>query len=360
MHKTYRKEFYIIIGILNISLILLVFSIFFSYTISEYKAIDIRMEGGWVIESDDAVGFVPVKNSSKVRKHLKNGLVYHLVTDKRGARVNSYPYEADNNSIAIMTLGGSYSWGHGIENEHTYTEILRHKLGISCTNLAFASYGTVQSALQLERNADLKPEVIIYGFITDHIRRNLSPCAPSFYPFCLPTAYVAFDEEERPYIHPPQMPDGIALARKFYRKIVISDSVADGIFWGAKINWYRLTKSKKISQNNPFPNDDLSRSKSMKFLLDKMSAKANEIGAVLLVVHIPYFVRGATNPVPPELLHALNEDILFIDLAPVVARYYSNPQNPLLHFDRDYHPNPLAHALIADEIEAILVEEEIF
>jgi len=47
---------------------------------------------------------------------------------------------------------------------------------------------------------------------------------------------------------------------------------------------------------------------------------------------------------------------VLIDLAPVVERHYADPSAAPLRFDRDRHPNPAAHALMADAIDARLRE----
>jgi len=39
-----------------------------------------------------------------------------------------------------------------------------------------------------------------------------------------------------------------------------------------------------------------------------------------------------------------------------VADHYRDPASPPLRFDRDRHPNPAAHALIADALEPVLRE----
>ncbi len=77
------------------------------------------------------------------------------------------------------------------------------------------------------------------------------------------------------------------------------------------------------------------------------------------MVHIPYLDRGNTNVPPSELTDALNPDIMFIDMAPVVTQYYEIPANPLLRFERDGHPNALAHELIADVIHKAIKERGI-
>jgi len=78
-------------------------------------------------------------------------------------------------------------------------------------------------------------------------------------------------------------------------------------------------------------------------------------------VNIPYFERGGTSPMPAPLKDALahlSEPNLFVlDLAPAVERYYANPAAPLLRFERDRHPSPAAHALIANAIDGFLRDQ---
>jgi hypothetical protein len=71
--------------------------------------------------------------------------------------------------VHILTLGGSFSFGHGVDNRQTFTEILGHKLGVPVANLAYSGYGAVQALQQLERHVDLQPKIIIYGLVGDHL-----------------------------------------------------------------------------------------------------------------------------------------------------------------------------------------------
>ena len=67
----------------------------------------------------------------------------------------------------------------------------------------------------LERNLDLRPRVVVYGVIQDHVKRNLSGCAPAYGPACLPCAWVDFDAAARPFLHPPDR-DAYAFNRRFW------------------------------------------------------------------------------------------------------------------------------------------------
>ena len=82
-----------------------------------------------------------------------------------------------------------------MENEDTYTARLAERWNVPAANLAFSAYGTVQSLQMLQRSLDLRPRVVVYGFIADHMKRNISPCAPAYGPLCLPFSYVGIDEQ---------------------------------------------------------------------------------------------------------------------------------------------------------------------
>jgi hypothetical protein len=47
-------------------------------------------------------------------------------------------------------------------------------------------------------------------------------------------------------------------------------------------------------------------------------------------------------------------NLAVLDLSPIVARHYADAAAPPLRFDRDRHPNPAAHALIADAVFAFV------
>jgi hypothetical protein len=89
-----------------------------------------------------------------------------------------------------------------------------------------------------------------------------------------------------------------------------------------------------------------------------MARAAGSVGARLIVLNIPYFERGGTNAMPAPLKDALVRvdapNLSVVDLAPVVERHYADPAAPLLRFERDRHPNPAAHALIADAIDGFV------
>lgn len=356
MKRFHPKWFYWFMMMFIVFTMTLLSSIgYFTYIILTFKKnIDLKIEGDRTIADDDIIGFTAAKGSSAFRKHIRRGLSYHLFTDERGARVNSSGLSTAN-KVTLMTIGCSFSWGHGMENEETFTEILGRRLGIPVANFAMGSYGTLQSLQMLERNVDLTPKIIIYGFIEDAIRRSLSPCAPTYAPFCLSVSSVAFDPQGNPYIHAPNMEFSANVAQRFFEEVLWDHSVINDIVWGAKITWFRLTSKSMFT----YSNTEESRLKCMNFLMKKMEGIAKSINAVLIVVYIPYLNKGNTNSAPLELLNALSKNTIFVDLSSVVKDYYNNPENPDLRFKLDSHPNQLAHKLIANEIEKVITNNGI-
>jgi hypothetical protein len=221
---------------------------------------DLRMEGDWPLQRDDEIGFVAARNARTLRRHLTSDLRYHLFTDERGARVNT-PGDQTPSRIDLLTIGCSFSWGHGVENEDTFTEGLRGRLGVRVANFAMGSYGSVHSLLLLRRHLDLRPRLIVYGFIDDHLRRNLSPCAPSYAPFCVPMAHVALTASSLPTIRPPKWEYFSAEQnRDFYRDVAMTDRFSfRDVLWRARVDLFRVRESRGIA----FRDDTVTRAASM-------------------------------------------------------------------------------------------------
>jgi len=316
---------------------------------------DVRIEGDWPIRADHVLGFSASRNASTVRHDAGRGLTYSLYTDNRGARINA-PNLQGPDQVDVVTIGGSFSWGVGIPNEATFTQILGRKMNVRVANFAYGSYGTVQSLQLLELNADLKPKVVIYGFITDHIRRNLSPCAPSYSPYCLPVSYVDVDEHGASQIRRPVTEYSSSVGQDYFEFVAEDSLSVSDAYWGARAIISRV----KMRYMWNTDNDPRSREISMKDLMSKMVRAVEAIDALLVVVHIPNLNRGRTESAPKELVGALPTGVVFIDLSAAVRDYYADPDRPLLRFERDSHPNDIAHELIAREIHQVLESKEVF
>lgn len=331
----------------------IVLGIYGYYVIRPYSGEKIvEIEGDYTIEDDSIIGFVPKKNGKSWRHHMDNDLQYHLYTDKRGIRVNS-PGIQTPDSVDLVTIGCSFSWGHGIESNKTYTSILSDNLKIKTANLAMGSYGTVQSLLFLQRNIDLKPKVIVYGFISDHIRRNLSTCAPNYAPICLSPAYIDFDEKKLPYIHSPIDAHSVEKNRLFYNDVNCKNFDFNQFIWGIKVGVRKLFR-----RSNQISIDSISSYRSTQFLIGELIKTAKSINAKLIIMYIPRMRPDLTTSAPHELTSSLSEDTYFLDLFPLIKEYYNSVHNSSLMLP-DGHPNEIAHELIAKELQTFILSHKI-
>ena len=117
---------------------------YYALRVRAYSSLDLVLEGDFPIEADDEIGFIPVRNGATIRRHPRSGLAYHLFTSDRRARVDARG-EKTPTGLDLMTIGCSFSWGHGVENPQTYTALIARRRGLRAADLAFASYVTVEA-----------------------------------------------------------------------------------------------------------------------------------------------------------------------------------------------------------------------
>jgi hypothetical protein len=273
-------------------------------------------------------------------------LVNEIYTDGRGARVEGPAEQGRTGPAPIVTLGCSFTWGHGVGGAETYSSRLGRELGVPVSSFAMASYGTTQPLQLLKRNRDLKPRLVVYGFIYAHLDRNVLSCAPSYLPFCLDVAHVGWDEAGKPRVEPPSS-DGV---RRLQRHIK-GDYLNPVTFISHGID-VTMGRVELVRSNHRFP-DLARREEAFVFLLADLKRTVAEMGAELLVVHIPTKYEAA----PPELVRAIGTT-RFIDMTPVFNRH-KDSGGPALHIVDDGHPNPLAHSMIADEIARYVRRERL-
>src|SRR5688572_2621101 len=322
---------------------------FYSQRVRQLSRLDLVLEGDPPIQPDAEIGFVPAAGATTVRAHPRSGLRYRLFTSGLGARVDA-PGEQTPDTVDLLAVGCSFTWGHGVENEQTYVSLTARSLGLRAANFAFASYSTVQSVLMLERHRRLRPRLVVYGIIQDHGKRNLSRCAPTFGPGCLPASHVAIDGAGHPVIRPPDLGE-YEFNRRFW----------DAFFFHRGSQTRRMALALEGDVRSALRGRDEEgspelRRRSYELLLARMRAASDAMGAHLLVVYLPYLERGTTNAVPPALRDAVSTvagpSLTFLDLAPHVARHYADPTAPLLRFEQDSHPSAAGHAFFADAVEA--------
>jgi hypothetical protein len=317
----------------------------------------LRFEGDWPFERDDEIGFVAVRNGRTLRRDPASGLTHTLFTDHRGARVRD-PGDRTPARVDLLTIGCSFA--QGVVNADTFTERLRRQRGLAVANFAMGSYGTVHSLLVLRRHLDLRPRVIAYAMIEDHLHRNVRPCAPSYAPYCTPVAHVALAPDGTPTLRPPRWElFSPQLNRRFYEEITMSDGFSyRDVIWRARLDLLGVRESRRIAAAD----DAATRAASFRWLMEGMADAARRAGARLLVVYIPSLRRGETAPPPPEVAAAVfaQGDATLVDLAPAVLAHHREPGAASLVLGDDPHPSPAAHALIADAIGRVIDRGRLF
>jgi hypothetical protein len=325
---------------------------YFGYRGAQFERLPIVLDGDYLMTRDDQMGFVPTPNGVTEIRNIHDGARFHVYTDRRGARVDA-PGAQAGAAVDVVALGCSVTWGSSVESGQTYIQQLHDLLHVSVANLAMGSFGSVQSLLMLLRNADLKPKVVVYGFIRDHLRRNVAPCAPNFLPYCLPVAYLQREGDQIVLQPPPTEIFSVEENRDFMAEVATRDP------GGPRALWLRTKWAAKIAVREYFDRTvsaDQSPETAALALTAMVRAMADEsrrIGAKFVVLNLPYLARGRVGPVPPELTRAIaGLDLTFVDVAPVAAAFYEHDPTGTLITDDGLHPNPRAHRMIAETLAA--------
>ena len=301
--------------------------------------------GDSFIQEDRTIGYSQRPN---IEMQHVTPPIYTVYTDNLGGRA-SHKGVVVPSSVDILGIGCSFAWGHGVDDQSTYLKLLGRDLHLTVFNAALASYGMTSALLSLEKHLSLKPKVVIYGFIDDHIARSLHPCAPCATPFCRPTAYVSFDVAGKPYIHPP----GISCPGYFsyLHDVFMEHPFGFGdVVWAMRRDLMIFLGQNAASINARFNTtaQDIQK-KAVEFLLDRMVVRCRQIGAKLVIVYLPD--AGSMTPPPVPLAQALAKysrapDVFFTD-ASYAYRSWAGKygESALKASVSDSHPSEQAHFL---------------
>lgn len=309
--------------------------------------LETRFAGDWPFEPDPEIGFVAARSAATRVLRADGSLDHELFTDHRRLRVESAGAETPP-SVDLLTVGGSFAWGHGLAAEATFTAHLGRQLGLRVANAALGGYGAVQSFQVLERHESLRPSHVVYAFLEDHLRRNLSACAPSYGPFCRPVSHVAIDSGGSASFRPP---DGRLARTDLGERYLREVALAPPTWWRDLIWRARIDLAPLAGRTPPTPQTDTrAREAAQRWALHAMVRVTRRLGARLIVLHVPYLRPGEASAAPPELLAALPPDATLVDLAPVVAAHRRRHPDVPLTLPDGAHPNERAHALMAQAL----------
>ena len=129
----------------------------------------------WVL--DESLGYAPEKNTRIAAKKIFRGeVVYDAIysIDENGFR-RTPPRPAG--SPAVMFLGDSFTFGHGLNDDETFPAVFQSASGCKAINLAYDGYGPHQMLRILETGQELpeaspyRPYQAFYLSLPDHADR---------------------------------------------------------------------------------------------------------------------------------------------------------------------------------------------
>ena len=142
--------FFLNSAIILTTLLILILS--YAYFIIPYKIIQqggenqrVVTKGDPLVLFDEEIGFRANNNSTTLRDHRKMGFKFKIVTDDTGARISNRSIKKNYSDHSIIAIGGSITWGHGVNYENTFSSMLEKKLNTRVKNYAMGSYGTLQA-----------------------------------------------------------------------------------------------------------------------------------------------------------------------------------------------------------------------
>lgn len=113
------------------------------------------------------------------RANLKNhdiGSGAFLSTNSQGIRgTKEYSTEKVGNTLRIITLGDSFTFGEEVSDNQTFSSFLERKIpGIEVINLGVGGFGHDQMLLKLETEGiKYHPDIVILGFLGTDMERNI-------------------------------------------------------------------------------------------------------------------------------------------------------------------------------------------
>jgi hypothetical protein len=303
--------------------------------------------GDPILKFDRHLGFKANSNARSLRTF--SSLSYEIVTDSNGARISSPDEKTVNATTPITIVGCSFTWGHGVSNEETYSRILQNDLDTKVNNYAMGSYGGVASLKSMQQHGD-GSKLIIYGFIDSHVWRNIAPCAPTYGSFCLYAPTVRRNDKGAFFIEDEVPSNNLDVTQLYFDLVREGKLNSLNNFWlGAKylqngVDQFLGRHDSTLAKENAIDGE--------KFVIEQMAAYADKVGAKLLVVNV-----GVGQP------HAFFDKLSNMDFGKNVyfleASQFPDRRVEDLVLKNDGHPSPLGQKLIADRIRQEIEQKSV-
>ncbi|KPL18669.1 MAG: hypothetical protein AMJ92_07020 [candidate division Zixibacteria bacterium SM23_81] len=266
-------------------------------------------------------------------------------TNSHGFRANKdYSYEKAPGKKRILAIGDSFTFGHGVGNDETYTAFLEDLIpNTEVINLGVSAYGTDQQLLVLEtKGLKYHPDVVILGFYKGDIFRN-----DDLFHNLLPKPMYKLEHDGNLVLTHVPVPkeklnvQNLGLGHKLLRKSRL----------------YRI-----LSARGRWLLEHLGYGEAWDIteaILRNMDKTAHQANAKFLVLIFPNegaiygnslvrFIQSRTIMQMRALLQRNN--IEYIDLTQMFLRQVKKRPNERLYYKIDGHPKPIWHKLVAHTV----------
>lgn len=314
---------------------------YFYFEATKYYRSSWRRIGNPIYVRDSELGFTLGKRISVLNPGRFE------FTDDRGIRVKSRS-EQGVGRADVLVAGCSFAYGLGVPQEVTFSGLVE-KLspGLRVANLGVSGYGTVPSRARSLQYLDLKPQIVVYSLIDEHINRNFTPCAADGRVFCRPMLHLERNGEVR-------LPSSLfsLLSFGYVREVELDHEFGlNDVKWEAAKHVARLFRATS-SDMNEVATKNLSEEHKWAALGDELERWRSALAANrahLLVAHIPNLSRPQSLAAPglmviQKLLS--RPGFSFLDLGPRLA----SDSAGLCLAPHDCHPSKKAHLIIAKEM----------
>jgi len=97
-----------------------------------------------------------------------------IIFDKSGSRIiPAYP-DPDKYQSCVSLYGDSFTWGSEVDANQAWSNVLSKLLKCRVANYGVWGYGTDQAYLRFHYNNDDHAKIVILGFLTENILRNVN------------------------------------------------------------------------------------------------------------------------------------------------------------------------------------------
>ncbi len=300
------------------------------------------------------------------RGRAGDGQFFEIYYGNLGERISG-PDKTTNPHAPLIFLGGSLTWGHGVQNQQTFAAVLAHNLKIDVINLARAGAGTVLNMLLFEQLRQLAPKQVVYLLYEDHIYRNFRQCAAVDHPLCHSAPVLKRNGDTWAIIRPswplaPLAGDYWPLVRRFYltRHRESPRSFGDDWYWAALATFSDVYKFLAVKPSDYTGSEIID---GLGYVIRRLNRDVRSRGGQLIVVWFPNYSYPIPLHGPPEDVRSVIEaaGVSIVDPTPLFNAHLHDAVKdhttyPFL-IPNDGHFNALGHKIVADVLEKVLAED---